>query len=170
MDGEDLEYVRKELKKLERRIDVLDREIRLLTDPDIDQSTRKNLVEFQGDFFQMISTLKALYLDQEDDKAQILKISRDIEKGRVKVDMAELFFRFFLRQEIQNSRMKLLFLAQKYDVDPGLFDQLDDLSVLVDDHHYSVQQVIVGWKRFEKEAAREIKRLLRNGPEKQTPS
>ncbi|MGA1848061.1 MAG: hypothetical protein ACMUHB_01850, partial [Thermoplasmatota archaeon] len=93
-----------------------------------------------------------------------------IEKGRVRVDMAELFFRFFLRQEIQNSRMKLLFLAQKYDLDPALFDQLDDLAVLVDDHHYSVQQVIVGWKRFERAAGKEIKRLLNNTPDEEATS
>jgi hypothetical protein len=164
MDDEELVALREELKRLEQRIDTLDREVRFLIDPD-EGPEDKNLVEFQGDFFQMISTLRALYLDQEDDKAKILKISRDIEKGRVRVDMAELFFRFFLRQEIQNSRMKLLFLAQKYDLNAALFDQLDDLAVLVDDHHYSVQQVIVGWKRFEREAGKEIKRLLKNGSE-----
>jgi hypothetical protein len=159
----DEEGLNKELKELRERIDMLDRELRLMQDPDQISDPTRNLVELQGGFFQMISALKSLYLDQEEDQAKILKISRDIEMGRIKVDMAELFFRFFLRQEIQNSRMKLLFLSQKYDVDPSLFDQLDDLSVLIDDHRYSVQQVIIGWKRFEKNASTEIRRLQQSG-------
>ncbi|MBN1390466.1 MAG: hypothetical protein JXA22_07485, partial [Candidatus Thermoplasmatota archaeon] len=94
-----------------------------------------------------------------DDKAEIARISKGIEEGKVRVDMTDLFFRFFVRQEIQNARMKLLFLSQRYKVDPELFDLLDDLSLLIEDPRYSVQQVIIGWKRFERDVASEIKRL-----------
>jgi hypothetical protein len=141
------------------RLDTLEREIRLLGDPDVSPEENGPLLEFQGDFFQMISLLRELYLDQEEDRAEIKRISRGIEEGKVKVDMTDLFFRFFVRQEIQNARMKLLFLSQRFDVEPHLFDQLDDLSLLIEDPRYSVQQVIIGWKRFERDVSAEIKRL-----------
>lgn len=148
-----------ELRNLKKRLENLEREIRLLGDPDITPDKQGDLIEFQGDFFQMISVLRALYLDQEEDKEKIVRISKGIEEGRVKVDMTDLFFRFFVRQEIQNARMKLLFLSQRYEVNPELFDQLDDLSLLIEDPRYSVQQVIIGWKRFERDVSTEIRRL-----------
>ncbi|MGA1819754.1 MAG: hypothetical protein ACMUHU_01970 [Thermoplasmatota archaeon] len=159
MDEEERENVREDIKRIRERIDNLEREFRLMGDPDIVPEDPGDLIEFQGDFFQMISVLRALYLDQEEDKAELLRISKGIEEGRIKVDMTDLFFRFFVRQEIQNARMKLLFLSQRYKVDPGLFDQLDDLSLLIEDPRYSVQQVIIGWKRFERDVASEIRRL-----------
>ncbi len=108
-----------------------------------------------------MQALRALYLDQEEDARRIRKISSDIESGKIKVDMTELFFRFFVRQEIQNARVKLLILSQKFEIDPDLFDQLDDLAVIIDDPRYSVHQVIIGWKRFERTVSEEIKRLSR---------
>ena len=117
------------------------------------------MLEIKGGFFETMKALRALYLDQEDDVKAIRKISTDIEKGRIKFDMTELFFRFFVRQEIQNARVKLLILSQRFEIDPDLFDQLDDLAVIIDDPRYSVHQVIIGWKRFEKEVTKEIKRL-----------
>ncbi|MGA1866572.1 MAG: hypothetical protein ACMUFK_03800 [Thermoplasmatota archaeon] len=159
MSEEDLDVLRKEISDLREKLQTMEREIRLMGDPDVTPDTPNDLIEFRGDFFQMINTLRALYLDQEDDKAEIARISKGIEEGRVKVDMTDLFFRFFVRQEIQNARMKLLFLSQRYEVDPELFDHLDDLSLLIEDPRYSVQQVIIGWKRFEREVATEIRRL-----------
>jgi hypothetical protein len=159
MPPEELEELRKELKVTKDRLEMLERELRLLNDPDVAPDENGDLVGFQGDFFQMISMLRALYLDQEEDRAEMVRISKDIEEGNIKVDMTDLFFRFFIRQEIQNARMKLLFLSQRFKVDPQLFDQLDDLSLLIEDPRYSVQQVIVGWKRFEREVAAEIRRL-----------
>jgi len=159
MDEEEQEKISEDIRKLRERMDTLERDLRLIGDPDIGPDEQNDLIEFQGDFFQMISVLRALYLDQEKDKAEILRISKGIEEGRIKVDMTDLFFRFFVRQEIQNARMKLLFLSQRYKVDPELFDQLDDLSLLIEDPRYSVQQVIIGWKRFERDVSSEIRRL-----------
>jgi hypothetical protein len=159
MPEEELEQLKSELEIVKSRMDSLEREIRLLGDPDAGPDDPRNMLEFQGDFFQMISMLRSLYLDQEDDRAEIVRISKGIEKGKVKVDMTDLFFRFFVRQEIQNARMKLLFLSQRFDVEPQLYDQLDDLSLLIEDPRYSVQQVIIGWKRFEREVSTEIRRL-----------
>ena len=159
MSEQEMEDLRKELWNTKARLDILERDIRLLGDPDISPEENGALLEFQGDFFQMIAMLRELYLDQEEDRAEIRRISKGIEEGKVKVDMTDLFFRFFVRQEIQNARMKLLFLSQRYEVEPHLFDQLDDLSLLIEDPRYSVQQVIIGWKRFEREVSTEIKRL-----------
>lgn len=158
MSQEELERLTKEVQESRERLDSLEREMRLMNDPDYTDGSGE-LLEVKGDFFQMIKVLKALYLGEKEDMEEIEKISKDIEKGRIKVDMTDLFFRFFVRQEIQNARIKLLFLSQRYEVDPSLFDQLDDLSIVIEDPRYSVQQVIVGWKRFEREASIEIRRL-----------
>ena len=159
MAEEELENLRKELDETRYRLECLEREIRLLNDPEVSPEENGALLEFHGDFFQMIAMLRELYLDQEEDRAEIRRISKGIEEGKVKVDMTDLFFRFFVRQEIQNARMKLLFLSQRFKVEPHLFDQLDDLSLLIEDPRYSVQQVIIGWKRFERDVSTEIKRL-----------
>ncbi|MEA3559040.1 MAG: hypothetical protein U9R75_07285 [Candidatus Thermoplasmatota archaeon] len=158
MEEKELEELRALIQEQDKRIQQLEREFRLKEDPDYTERSG-DLLEVKGDFFQMIKVLKTLYLGEEDDMAEIEKISRDIEDGHIKVDMTDLFFRFFVRQEIQNARIKLLFLSQRYQMDPSLFDQLDDLSTIIDDQRYSVQQVIVGWKRFEREASTEIRRL-----------
>ena len=100
MPEEELEQLKSELEIVKSRMDSLEREIRLLGDPDAGPDDPKNILEFQGDFFQMISMLRSLYLDQEDDRAEIVRISKGIEEGKVKVDMTDLFFRFFVRQEI----------------------------------------------------------------------
>ncbi|MFW3147017.1 MAG: hypothetical protein ACMUIE_09425 [Thermoplasmatota archaeon] len=150
-------------KELASRLDRLEREIRLLGEHPDRESENGSLLEVKGDFFHMIKVLKALYLDEKEDEEEIRKISEDIEQGNIKVDMTDLFFRFFVRQEIQNARMKLLFLSQRFTVDTSLFDQLDDLSIIIEDPRYSVQQVIVGWKRFERDVSAEIKRLQQQG-------
>lgn len=148
---------KEEVDSLARRIQELEREIRLLQGKDKDP--KETMVEIQGGFFETMQTLRSLYLDQEEDQKRIMKISKDIESGNIRFDLTELFFRFFIRQEIQNSRMKLLLLSQKFDVDPELFDQLDDLSVIIDDPRYSIHQVVIGWKRFERNVTKEIDRL-----------
>ncbi|MFO8050317.1 MAG: hypothetical protein R6V01_01300 [Thermoplasmatota archaeon] len=163
MKESELEELKARNKELENRIQQLEREFRLREDPNYTDESG-DLLEVKGDFFQMIKVLKALYLGEKEDMAEIEKISQDIEQGRIKVDMTDLFFRFFVRQEIQNARLKLLFLSERYKVDPSLFDQLDDLSVIIEDPRISVQQVIVGWKRFEREAAQEIRRLQKEDP------
>jgi hypothetical protein len=158
MKGEELKEIRRELDHINERLDDLERDVRMLSAPDIGLESER-MLEIKGGFFETMKALRALYLDQEDDVKAIRKISTDIEKGRIKFDMTELFFRFFVRQEIQNARVKLLILSQRFEIDPDLFDQLDDLAVIIDDPRYSVHQVIIGWKRFEKEVTKEIKRL-----------
>ncbi|MBN1539491.1 MAG: hypothetical protein JW939_05045 [Candidatus Thermoplasmatota archaeon] len=163
MKREEMDDLKKEVEELKSKLETLERDFRLMGDPDVTPDNPNDLIEFKGDFFRMINTLRALYPEREDDKAEIARISKGIEEGRVKVDMTDLFFRFFVRQEIQNARMKLLFLSQRYEVDPELFDQLDDLSLLIEDPRYSVQQVIIGWKKFERDVASEIRRLQEKG-------
>lgn len=158
MTREETDDTEKKMADLEKRFDMLERELRFLSDPD-HEPQNGNMVEIEGGFFETMNALRSLYLDQEDDAKRIMKISKDIEKGRIKVDMTELFFRFFVRQEIQNARIKLLLLSQKLEVEPSLFDHLDDLSLIVDDPRYSIHQVIIGWKRFERMVTGEIKRL-----------
>jgi hypothetical protein len=145
------------IHNLKKKLDELEREIRLLQGPKNDP--KETMVEIQGGFFETMQTLRSLYLDQEEDQKRIMKISKDIEAGNIQFDLTELFFRFFIRQEIQNSRMKLLLLSQKFDMDTSLFDQLDDLSVIIDDPRYGIHQVVIGWKRFERNVTAELKRL-----------
>ena len=161
MKREDLEDIIKELDQINERLDSLERDIRLLSAPEVSTEGEK-VIEIKGGFFETMQALRALYLDQEEDARRIRKISSDIESGKIKVDMTELFFRFFVRQEIQNARVKLLILSQRFEIDPDLFDQLDDLAVIIDDPRYSVHQVIIGWKRFERTVSEEIKRLSRS--------
>ena len=156
-EEEEVDDLERQIGMLNVRIDELERGIRLMSDPEL--SPNGKVVEIEGGFFETMKALRALYLDQEEDVKEILKISNDIEKGNIKVDMTELFFRFFIRQEIQNARVKLLLLSQRFKVTPDLFDQLVDLAVLIDDPRYSVHQVVIGWKRFERMVAQEIKRL-----------
>jgi len=153
----DAEELKKELSEAKERLERMEREIRLLQEPERDP--KETMVEIQGGFFETMQTLRSLYLDQEEDQKRIMKISKDIESGNIKFDLTELFFRFFIRQEIQNSRMKLLLLSQKFDVETALFDQLDDLAVVIDDPRYSIHQVVIGWKRFEKNVTAELERL-----------
>ena len=150
------------MDKLEKRMDDLEREIRLLQDPDYTDDSRP-IVDVEGGFFQVMNALRSLYIDEEGDAAEIKKLSDDIEKGNVKVDVIDLFFRFFIRQEIQNARIKLLLLSQRFKIRGELFDHLEDLQILIDDPRYSVHQVVIGWKSFEREAASEIKRLRGEG-------
>ena len=65
----DEEELANEMKELKDKIDLIERELRFMQDPDTGVDSGRNLVEFQGDFFQMISALKTLYLDQEEDQA-----------------------------------------------------------------------------------------------------
>ncbi|MDG6226155.1 MAG: hypothetical protein QCI82_11680 [Candidatus Thermoplasmatota archaeon] len=152
-----------EISSLKERISRLEKDITLLAN-EARASEANPYLEVRGDFFQVMSALRALYLDQEEDMEEIKRISQDIEEGNVKVDMTELFFRFFIRQEIQNARLKLLLLSQKFKVKGELFDELDDLQTLIDDPRFSVHQVVIGWKRFERSVAEEIKRL--SGPKR----
>jgi hypothetical protein len=158
MSQEEMMELKKEIFDIKSRLDSLERELRLMNGPGSEARANK-LVEIEGGFFETMNALRTLYLDQEEDAKMIRKISRDIEKGNIKVDMIELFFRFFVRQEIQNARVKLLLLSQRLRMDPVLFDHLDDLSVLIDDPRYSIHQVIIGWKRFERMVSEEINRL-----------
>ncbi len=147
-----------ELEQLKRRLDVIERELRLVQcGPS--RNAEENYIEFEGGFFEVMKALKALYPGKAEDNQRMLKISDDIERGNIRIDMTELFFRFFVRQEINNARIKLLLISQKLDVDASLFDQLDDLSVLIDDPRYSVHQVIIGWRGFERNVSNEIARL-----------
>lgn len=150
-----------EISSLKERISRLEKDITLLAN-EPNSSEANPYLEVRGDFFQVMNALRALYLDQEEDMEEIRRISKDIEEGNVNVDMTELFFRFFIRQEIQNARMKLLLLSQKFKVKGDLFDELDDLQVLIDDPRFSVHQVVIGWKRFEISVAEEITRLSRS--------
>jgi hypothetical protein len=147
-----------ELLDLKKRIEDLERELRLIQSGP-HKPGNEDYLEVQGSFFEVMKALKALYPDRAEDNERMLKISDDIENGNIRIDMTELFFRFFVRQEINNARIKLLLLSQKLNVDASLFDQLDDLSVLIDDPRYSVHQVIIGWRRFERNVSMEIARL-----------
>ncbi len=150
--------IRKEIESLRERITSLERETTLLASDDRDLIGDPGMIDVGTDFFQVMSALQSLYLDQEEDQMEIKRISDDIESGRFKVDMTDLLFRLFIRQEIQTARIKLILLSQKLDFDASLFDQLDDLSMLINDPRYSVHQVILGWKRFEKDVSAEIVR------------
>ncbi len=152
------EDLRKEIESLRERITTLERETTLMASDDRELTGDPGMVDVGTDFFQVMSALRSLYLDQEEDQMEIRRISDDIESGRFKVDMTDLMFRLFIRQEIQTARLKLILLSQKLDFDASLFDQLDDLSMLINDPRYSVHQVIIGWKRFEKEVSAEIVR------------
>jgi hypothetical protein len=147
-----------ELKKLKHRVTKLERDLTMLASG-IDPKDPNPYIEVKGDFFQLMSALRSLYIDEEEDMEEIRRISKDIEQGNIKVDMTELFFRFFIRQEIQNARLKLLLLSQKFKVRGELFDELDDLQILIDDPRFSVHQTVLGWKTFEKDVASEIERL-----------
>ena len=150
------EDLQREIGSLRERITNLERETTLLASDDRDLIGDPNMIDVGTDFFQVMSALQSLYLDQEEDQMEIKRISDDIESGRFKVDMTDLMFRLFIKQEIQTARLKLILLSQKLDFDASLFDQLDDLSILINDPRYSVHQVILGWKRFEKEVSAEI--------------
>jgi len=142
--------------RIEERVSRLERDVTLLASG---RDEPAQFMEVKGDFFQVMNALRSLYLDEEDDRREIERLSLDIEQGNVQVDMADLFFRFFIRQEIQNARVKLLLLSQKYKVNGELFDKLDDLQILIDDPRHSVHQVVIGWKTFEKAVSAEIARL-----------
>ncbi|MCU0799725.1 MAG: hypothetical protein MUC62_08660 [Candidatus Thermoplasmatota archaeon] len=147
-----------EMEQIKKRMDVIERELRLVQSGP-SRTPEEDYIEFEGGFFEVMKALKALYPGKAEDNERMLKISDDIEKGNIRIDMTELFFRFFVRQEINNARIKLLLLSQKLDLDASLFDQLDDLSVLIDDPRYSVHQVIIGWRGFERNVSNEIARL-----------
>jgi len=149
-----------EIAAIRKRIEKLEKDLTLLANEQHQEESP--YMEVKGDFFQVMAALRSLYLESEGDMEEIKRISSDIESGNIKVDMTELFFRFFVRQEIQNARLKLLLLSQKFDVKGELFDTLDDLQVLIDHPRYSVHQVILGWKRFERDVAKEIKRLRKS--------
>jgi hypothetical protein len=157
MSGDETEP---EIDILRKRIDRIEKDLTILANSQ--KPEEAPYMEVKGDFFQVMSALRALYLDEEADMEEIRKISHDIETGNIKVDMTELFFRFFVRQEIQNARLKLLLLSQKFKVKGDLFDMLDELQALIDNPRYSVHQVIIGWKRFERSVSREIERLRKN--------
>jgi hypothetical protein len=147
-----------EIASIKKRLSKVERDLTLLASGR-DPKDPNPYIEVEGDFFQVMSALRSLYIDEEEDLEEIRRISKDIEQGNIKVDMTELFFRFFIRQEIQNARLKLILLSQKFDLRGDLFDQLDDLQVLIDDPRFSVHQTVLGWKRFEKEVSSEILRL-----------
>ncbi|MGA1822703.1 MAG: hypothetical protein ACMUIG_09260, partial [Thermoplasmatota archaeon] len=110
-----------EIRRINERLDSLEREIRLVYDSDHTDS-QSPMIGVEGDFFSMMNTLRALYLDDQADAREIRRITKDIEEGNIKVDMTDLFFRFFVRQEIQNARIKLLLLSQKFELKGDLFD------------------------------------------------
>jgi hypothetical protein len=147
-----------EMKKLKRRISKIERDLTMLA-TGADPKDPNPYLEVKGDFFQVMAALRSLYIDEESDMEEIRRISRDIEQGNIRVDMTEIFFRFFIRQEIQNARVKLLLLSQKFKVKGELFDELDDLQSLIDDPRFSVHQTVLGWKRFEHDVSAEIARL-----------
>ncbi len=161
MSSEPDEDAVSDIDELKKRLDVIERELRLVQSGP-SRTPEEDYIEFEGGFFEVMKALKALYPGKEEDNERMLKISDDIERGNIRIDMTELFFRFFVRQEINNARIKLLILYQKLDVDASLFDQLDDLSVLIDDPRYSVHQVIIGWRGFERNVSNELARLRSN--------
>jgi hypothetical protein len=154
------------LAALESRLDEMEREQRLIImgglqpeikDPWLAQSPNNDLLKL----VESLEVDKFKPDDPRENESFIDHVSRNLDENRKnQSNIYLLLLRILLRQEIQNSRSKLLFIAQsKKDLDMSLFDDLSELEVLSSNPHIHPEELSLRWKVFEERVARELERL-----------
>ncbi len=103
--------------------------------------------------------LQEMELDESEGLVQHL--TERIESARkTQSDIYDFLMRILLKQEIQNSRMKLLFLSQtQKDIDYMLFDELDLMESYSSNPLVKKEELLLRWQIFEEKVKREVQRL-----------
>lgn len=155
----------KRLESLESRLEEMEREQRLIIMGG--QPELKDHILTQGPNKDLLKLVESLEVDKfrpddmRENESLIDHVSRNLDESRKsQSNIYLLLLRILLRQEIQNSRSKLLFLTQsKKDLDMSLFDDLSELEVLTANPHIHPEELSLRWKVFEERVARELERL-----------
>ena len=154
------------LEALESRLDEMEREQRLIIMGELQPELKDHLMA-QAPNKDLLELVESLEVDKfrpddlRENESLIDHVSRNLDENRKnQSNIYLILLRILLRQEIQNSRSKLLFLAQtKKDLDMSLFDDLSELEVLSSNPHIHPEELSLRWKVFEERVARELERL-----------
>ena len=96
----------------------------------------------------------------EVDGAVLMQIVEKLDGAReARENIYDFIMRLLIRQEINSSRTKLLFISQRYEVNPMLFDELEQMESSVNNTFINTEELNLRWKIFEERVKAEIERL-----------
>ena len=162
-----LKKVLERLDIVEEKIDELERQQRLLlmeSNQDVNVDQELLMGKTRLDLLNLAEELDPDKLkpdDLEDGESLIDHVSKRLnESKRSQSNIYHLLLRILLKQEIQNSRSKLLFLSQTAkDLDLSLFNELKEMEEFVSNPMINLEELSLRWKIFEDRVRRELERI-----------
>ena len=155
------------LDHIEEKLDEVERQQRLLLMEsnqgiDLDQDLLMGKVRL--DLLNLAEELdpnKQKPDDLVENESLIDHVSKRLnESKRSQSNIYHLLLRILLKQEIQNSRSKLLFLSQNNkELDLSLFDELKEMEEFVSNPMINLEELSLRWKIFEDRVKRELERI-----------
>lgn len=163
-----LKEIKHRLSSLEGKVNELERQQRILfmeseaRDPENaldDQAPKTDLL----DFLEEMNISEASPDDMAEDEGLLEHISKRLDEShRNQTNIYHVLIRLFLKQEVQNSRSKLLFISQNNkDLDLMLFDELSEMEEFVSNPMINIEELSLRWKIFGEKVAKELERLDR---------
>ncbi|MCD6383339.1 MAG: hypothetical protein J7L88_02625 [Thermoplasmata archaeon] len=143
-----LSGVEKEIRSLRRRVERLEKELRLLA-TDMSGEGEMGTISVEGGFMDLIEVLGDLGGARE-----------VVKEGELDLGgLLDLLTRFFFRQEAQNTQIKLLLLSQRYHFSEDVFDELNDFLRDVEDERFSISQLKFRWREIERMIREDLKKI-----------
>ena len=163
-----LKIVLDRLDSLEKKIDELERQQRLFLMESNDQDAGLDQDVLMGktrlDLLNLAEELDPNKLKPDEmgeDESLIDHVTKRLNESKLnQSNIYHLLLRILLKQEVQNSRSKLLFLSQTAkDLDLSLFDELKEMEEFVSNPMINLEELSLRWKIFEERVRRELERL-----------
>jgi hypothetical protein len=162
-----LRKVLKRLDHIEKKLDEVERQQRLMlmeSNQGINLDQDLMMGKIRLDLLNLAEELDPNKLKPDDlveDESLIDHVSKRLnESKRSQSNIYHLLLRILLKQEIQNSRSKLLFLNQNTkELDLSLFDELKEMEEFVSNPMINLEELSLRWKIFEDRVKRELERI-----------
>jgi len=159
--------ISKRLDMVEEKLDEVERQQRLMlmeSNQGIDIDQDLLLGKTRLDLLNLVEEMdpdKQKTDDIQEDENLIEHVTKRLsESKRSQSNIYHLLLRILLKQEIQNSRSKLLFLSQNTkELDLSLFDELKEMEEFVSNPMINLEELSLRWKIFEDRVRRELERI-----------
>ena len=159
--------ISKRLDMVEVKLDEVERQQRLMlmeSNQGIDIDQDLLLGKTRLDLLNLVEEMdpdKQKTDDIQEDENLIEHVTKRLsESKRSQSNIYHLLLRILLKQEIQNSRSKLLFLSQNTkELDLSLFDELKEMEEFVSNPMINLEELSLRWKIFEDRVRRELERI-----------
>ncbi len=165
--GNTLKAVLERLDHLEEKIDEIERQQRIIlmeSGQDINLNQELLMGTTRLDLLNLAEELDPSKLKPDEmgeDESLIDHVSKRLNESKLsQSNIYHLLLRILLKQEVQNSRSKLLFLSQTtHDLDLALFDELKEMEEFVSNPMINLEELSLRWKIFEDRVRRELERI-----------